>query len=134
VASSRLARSQSSCVSAVTSVMASDHARRCHRHEGRDFAARWRRSHRFGQCTYRRGPGFVAIRDIRPEGPHRRVLIEAEWAYAFITLLAGERPADPLAAELLDELVRADLAVRLATGHHVLPVRLHRWPIPYNDV
>jgi hypothetical protein len=102
--------------------------------EGPAFATRWRRLHRFGQCTYRRGPGFVAIRDIRPEGSHRRVLIEAEWAEAFTALLDGESPADPLEGELLDELVGADLAIRLATGHHILPVRLHRWPIPYNDV
>uniref|UniRef100_UPI003F491148 DUF5825 family protein n=1 Tax=Actinomadura sp. CA-154981 TaxID=3240037 RepID=UPI003F491148 len=103
--------------------------------ENSAFVTRWQRSHRLGQCTYRRGPDFVLIRDVRPEGPHRRVLIEAEWAHAFTTLLDGRPPAEPSTKNLLDGLIAADLAIPLAaTIHHILPIRLHKWPIPYNDV
>jgi len=96
-----------------------------------EYAAQWRRDHRYGLCTYRLGPGFVRIRDVRPGGPHLRVVIDGPWADAFGAAVAD---AEGRARQLLDELVEADLAVTVGASTHVLPVRLRRWPIPYTAV
>jgi hypothetical protein len=91
----------------------------------------WRERHRFGLCTYRRGPGFARLLDIRPDGPHQRVLIDGAWTAAFDALLAAPRsPVEDSAARLLDELTEAGLALRLDDHHHVLPIRRRRAPIP----
>jgi hypothetical protein len=104
---------------------------------GRRFATRWAELFRFGLCTYRRGPGFVALRDIRPDGERLRTVADGRWATAFETLLST--PAcpngDAASRQLLDELHTAGLALRLDGGRHVLlPFRLRRWPIPYSAV
>jgi Family of unknown function (DUF5825) len=104
---------------------------------GRRFAARWGEQFRFGLCTYRRGPGFVALRDIRPDGARLRTVADGRWATAFETLLSTPTcPAgDAAAGRLLDELLTAGLALRLGAGRHaLLPFRLRRWPIPYSAV
>jgi hypothetical protein len=101
----------------------------------RKYAAQWRRDHRYGLCTYRRGPGFVRIRDVRPGGPHLRVTVDDPWADVFGTLVAAAADvADGPGRQLLDELVAAGLAVAVGTVTHVLPFRLRRWPIPYTAV
>jgi hypothetical protein len=104
---------------------------------GRRFAARWGELFRFGLCTYRRGPGFVALRDIRPGGIRLRTVADGRWAAAFETLLSSPAcPAgDAASSQLLDELLAAGLALRLGADRHaVLPFRLRRWPIPYSAV
>jgi hypothetical protein len=101
----------------------------------RKYAALWREQHRYGLCTYRRGPGFVRIRDIRPGGPHLRILVDGPWAETFDALLT--EAADPVGdrrRQLLGELTGAGLTVALGDNRHILPVRLRRWPIPYTDV
>jgi hypothetical protein len=96
-----------------------------------EFAARWREEHRFGLCVYRRGPGFTRIRDVRPGGPHRDVLIEEPWAAVFDGLAAGAvTPGDDRSRRLLDELTGAGLALRSGELHHLLPFRRRRAPIP----
>jgi hypothetical protein len=99
----------------------------------RGYADRWRQAHRFGQCAYRRGPGFVRIRDTRPAGPVRRIMVNTPWDNEFDKLAAAESFVDDHSGQLLDELVEADLAVRLGDRHHLLLVRLNRWPTPHPD-
>jgi hypothetical protein len=104
---------------------------------GRRFAMRWGESFRFGLCTYRRGPGFVALRDVRPDGTRLRTVADGRWAAAFETLLSTPTcpTGDAESRQLLGELLTAGLALRLGAGRHVvLPFRLHRWPIPYSAV
>lgn len=101
----------------------------------RTYADQWRELHRFGLCMYRRGPGFVRIRDLRPGGRHQRVVADGPWAATFESLAAGTADATTGPAQrLLGELVDAGLAIRLGDGYHVLPFRPRRWPVPYlND-
>jgi len=103
---------------------------------GRRFAQRWREEHRFGQCTYRRGPGFVAVRDVRPDGTRQRALLDDPWVDTFDALVSdATQPVDPAGVQLLGELVDAGLAVRLGVGKHaVLPYRMRRHPIPYDAI
>lgn len=61
------------------------------------------------------------------------VLIEGAWAEAFIALAEGT-VYDARSKRLLDDLVEAGSAVSSPAGHHLLPTRLSRWPIPYTDV
>jgi hypothetical protein len=100
---------------------------------GIGYADQWRASYRFGLCTYRRGPGFVQIRDVRPDGEHLRVRIDGEWAEAFETLTTG-MSTSAKCDRLLTDLTDTGLAVRLTDGHHMLPTRLRRWPIPFSSV
>jgi Family of unknown function (DUF5825) len=100
----------------------------------RRYADQWRGLHRFGLCTYRRGPGFIRIRDLRPGGPHSRVVVDGPWAERFEALAAAT--ADITAAPfrpLLEELLGAGLAIRLGERYHVLPFRPRRWPVPFLD-
>jgi hypothetical protein len=104
---------------------------------GRRFATRWAEAFRFGLCTYRRGPDFVALRDIRPDGARLRTVAAGRWATAFETLLSTPTcpVGDATSGQLLDELVGAGLALRLGAGRHaLLPFQLRRWPIPYSAV
>jgi Family of unknown function (DUF5825) len=104
---------------------------------GRRFATRWGELFRFGLCTYRRGPDFIAVRDVRPDGERLRTVADGRWATAFETLLSTPTcPAGEAASrQLLDELFTAGLALRLGAGRHaLLPFRLRRWPIPYSAV
>jgi hypothetical protein len=100
----------------------------------RRYADQWRGFHRFGLCTYRRGPGFIRIRDLRPGGPHSRVIVDGSWAERFEALASAT--ADATAAplrQLLDELIGAGLAIGLGDRYHVLPFRPRRWPVPFLD-
>jgi uncharacterized protein DUF5825 len=97
----------------------------------RRYAQQWRQDHDFGLCTYRRGPDFVRMRDVRPGGPPRRILITGPWADTFDALTTGD--SDERTEQLVDELVGAELALRLGDSVQVLPTRLRRWPTPHPD-
>jgi hypothetical protein len=96
-----------------------------------EFAERWREGHRFGLCAYRRGPGFARVRDVRPGGPHRNILVDEPWA-ALFDALAGDAvtPPDDRSRQLIEELASAELALRLGEFHHLLPFHRRRAPIP----
>lgn len=91
----------------------------------------WRAQHGVALCSYRCGPGFVALRDRRPGGQSIRAVLTDRWVEPFHNLL--DRPADSADThQLLDELTAAGLALRLDTDHHVvLAQRLSRWPVPF---
>lgn len=97
----------------------------------RRYAKLWQRDHDFGLCTFRRGPGFVRMRDVRPGGPPRRIMITEPWIGTFDALLSGG--SDDRTDQLVDELVGNGLALRLGGSVHVLPTRLRRWPTPHPD-
>ncbi|SMD24904.1 DUF5825 family protein [Kibdelosporangium aridum] len=93
-----------------------------------DIARQWREQSGLALCTYRYGPDFVVLRDNRPGKDRFRGLLGADWVQPFRDLVARIAVDN----RLLDELVAADLAIRLGDGEHVvLAVRLLRWPVPY---
>jgi hypothetical protein len=86
----------------------------------------WRREHRTGLCTYRFGPGFVSVTDLRPGGPRTSITIPAGWVPAFTALADGGEVDTTLFASLS----AADLAVRTGPRDAVLlPCRPRRWPV-----
>ena len=97
-----------------------------------ELGRRWREAHDGGSCTYRYGPGFVLIHDTRPGGPLNRVHVEAGWVDTFRTVAGTDRPpADGAAADLLDQLVAHQLALRLDDRYAVvLPYHADRRPPP----
>ena len=105
----------------------------CHLPPPRNELGRhWRAAHDVGLCTYRYGPGFVLIHDIRPGGPINRVHVEAGWVDTFRTLAGTDRPpAGGAAADLIDQLAAHQLALRLDDRYAVvLPYHADRRPPP----
>jgi hypothetical protein len=99
---------------------------------------RWRRAYRYGSCHFRRGPGFVQVKDARdPAGPP--VVLVADHPDLVATFL---RCLDPTPLAALDatgrtavDLLLAERLVLLAGGAVLtLPHRMRRWPVPYNAV
>lgn len=101
--------------------------------ENRDFLRWWKENHRFGLCTYRCGPDFVRILDIRPGGQRLRAVADGRWAQHFAGLVEDTDPPRGDCAQLFTDLEAAGLALRLGDRHHVLPFRLRRWPVPHPD-
>ncbi|WP_242902718.1 DUF5825 family protein [Actinomadura terrae] len=102
---------------------------------GDEVAGKWRAAHRYGQCYWRRGHGFVAVQDLR-EQPGAHFVIHEPGLLALF-----HRLADPVAvADLgdddrahLGDLLDARLAVDLDGVAVRLPYRLRRWPAPVID-
>ncbi len=102
-----------------------------------EIVARWHARHRFGTCYYRRGPGFILVKDIRVAASAARYTLDdpvlvatflhCQAPTSVASLTAGQREAiDLLEAERL--LLRIDDVV---VG---LPVRMLAWPIPYTAI
>ena len=81
--------------------------------------------------SWRRGPGFVFMRDARdPKEPAQVVLDGEGMLDAFARCVPGVERAsmDPETDELVGQIVEADGRVML------LPSRMRRWPIPSNPI
>lgn len=97
----------------------------------------WRDRYGYGRCYYRRGPGFVTVRDTRdPMAPARYVLddeaaVRALPATEEVTRVTGA-PAEVV--DLLELLLAEGLAVRLNDLATLLPSRMRHWPVPFNAV
>lgn len=96
------------------------------------YAASWRASYRYGSFFYRRGPGFVTVKDVRPESEPARFTID-EGADHFLAM-AGAHTLDdlaPQAQELVDTVAEVGLLLRVDRRLLVLPYRMRHWPVPY---
>lgn len=99
--------------------------------------AGWRNGHRYGQFYWRRGPGFVHIRDRRPDQGAARILVDGEQDLAvFETLLTAQRlaglPQDLRVSAMA--LVHEGIALKVGDWVTILPTRLPAWPIPFSGV
>ncbi|MCX4816502.1 DUF5825 family protein [Streptomyces sp. NBC_01239] len=89
----------------------------------------WRGSFHIAKCGYRRGPGFLEIRDHR-WGSFRRLVVNAPRSTAFQRLLDGVPAVATASTErVLERHLRENLVHR--AGHYVwwTPYRLRRWPL-----
>lgn len=89
----------------------------------------WRGSFHIAKCGYRRGPGFLEIRDHR-WGSFRRLVVNAPRSTAFQRLLDGVPAVATASTErVLERHLRENLVHR--AGRHVwwTPYRLRRWPL-----
>jgi hypothetical protein len=97
----------------------------------------WRDRFAYGRCYYRRGPGFVTIRDSRdPAAPARYLLDDpaALRAYAAVEGVVHLPGASTGVRELVAMLGGEGLAIRLGQLAMLLPVRMRHWPVPFNAV
>lgn len=91
----------------------------------------WARDYRYGSFYYRRGPGMVTVKDVRPGQPSARMVI-ADGADQFERL--AESPdgiPEPGDEGLVADAIEAGLAVEVDGRALVLPFRMRHWPVPY---
>lgn len=94
-----------------------------------EVVADWQAAYSPAKCVFRRGPGFVEVRDRRFGPGERLTLDDPDYLELVETLTEG------VAASVVPRAVRDDLdGVRLTTEHagHLwwLPMGMHRWPFP----
>lgn len=96
------------------------------------YAEAWTAGYRYGSFYYRRGPGFVVVKDVRPGGEQLRMTID-EGAEHFLAMARAQTvdELDAPARDLLDTVAEAGLLLRAADRLLVLPYRLRHWPVPY---
>jgi len=95
--------------------------------------AAWRGAYRYGTFYYRRGPGFVTVKDVRPDGDTTHLTIDGESAEAFHALAEATTLAElnPAAIDAMDDAVEFGLALRGVETVLLLPFRMRHWPVPY---
>nr|WP_275563983.1 DUF5825 family protein [Kitasatospora sp. SID7827] len=100
---------------------------------GHHPAERWRATYFPGKCLYRRGPGFVEVRD-RRHGTLELLTIDEPDHLDGIDVLAGGTPADRLPAAVRRDFTDAGLITEQAGLAWWLPMRVRRWPFPAMSV
>ncbi|WP_406131323.1 DUF5825 family protein [Streptomyces sp. NBC_00989] len=89
----------------------------------------WRDSFHIAKCGYRRGPGFLEIRDHR-WGSFRRLVVNAPRSTAFQRLLDGVPVVASASTErVLERHLRENLVHRAGRYFWWTPYRLRRWPL-----
>jgi hypothetical protein len=91
--------------------------------------AKWRETFYLCKCGYRRGPGFVEVRD-RRAGPLSRFVIDDPAYLSTVDALLPGAPAASLPAAILEEFVAEGLAGQAGDLAWWLPYRVRRWPWP----
>ncbi|MEV1024719.1 DUF5825 family protein [Streptomyces sp. NPDC050264] len=86
----------------------------------------WRRGHYLCKCLWRKGPGFIQIRDRRWGELRRFTADEPEYDTA-IGLLDYGAPADTVAKSVLDDFRTEQLVLEVGAYAWWLPYRVSRW-------
>ncbi|MET9294702.1 DUF5825 family protein [Streptomyces sp. NPDC003077] len=86
----------------------------------------WRRGHYLCKCLWRKGPGFVQIRD-RRWGELRRFTADEPHYEHTIERLAYGAPADSVPAAVLDDFRGEQLVLDVGPLAWWLPYRISRW-------
>jgi len=96
------------------------------------YAMRWAAGYRYGTFYYRQGPGFVVVKDVRPDVPPARMVIDSG-AEHFVAMTSARTVGElaPEAVEVLADAEEAGLVVRHDEHILVLPYRMRHWPVPY---
>lgn len=96
----------------------------------------WQERHRPGLCSYRYGPDFVAIKDVRRSNASFRATLDEPYVARFRALTAATR-VDELSSDesaLLAELRAHGLALIDGTHFLLSPYRIRTFPIPFSLV
>jgi hypothetical protein len=86
----------------------------------------WREEHYVGKCVYRRGPGFIQVRD-RRRGDLRRVTIDDPSYLTVVESLVRGIDPGPDAVSIVTDLIDRRLVVRVGDFPLWLPYRAQRW-------
>lgn len=90
-------------------------------------AARWREAYRFGSLMYRKGPGFIHVRDAREPGA-RRLMLSREAHLDAVAALDQGAPTDSVNPAVANGFLKNRLVAEIGSYLWWLPYRLHRWP------
>lgn len=96
--------------------------------ESENVTTRWRNSFHAAKCGYRRGPGFLEIRDRRTGSYRRTVIKSARNDQAIAPLLRGV-PAASLGETATRRYLEADLVHRAGRFLWWTPYLIRRWPL-----
>lgn len=96
--------------------------------ESENVTTRWRNSFHAAKCGYRRGPGFLEIRDRRTGSYRRTVIKSARNDQAIAPLLRGV-PAASLGETVTRRYLEADLVHRAGQFLWWTPYLIRRWPL-----
>jgi hypothetical protein len=100
---------------------------------GDEVLAVWRTRYHVGRCFFRRGPGFLQIRDRRHAGLRRLTVSDGALVSAIDSLLA-DRGADSMPDQAMSVFEKQRLVVRIGGGVWWAPYRLKRWALPAWEV
>lgn len=97
----------------------------------------WRAAFKYGLCYFRRGPGFILIKDTRIADRHVHLTVDHPDLMA--TFLAGCTPLrystlTPTQCEAVGVLARENLMYRLDDLLLTLPTHMRRWPVPFSAI
>ncbi|WP_328498436.1 DUF5825 family protein [Streptomyces sp. NBC_00414] len=98
--------------------------------DAQDIRQEWRSTFYVGKCVYRRGPGFIQVRDRRAGGSLARYTLDDPAYLEAVDRLSAGCPADEVPSGVLDHLVGESLAGRAGRLAWWLPYRVRRWPWP----
>ncbi|WP_327117680.1 DUF5825 family protein [Nocardia sp. NBC_01730] len=98
----------------------------------KETLARWRERHQVGLCSYRYGPDFVAIRDIRRAEASFRATLDEPHTTRFRALAAATHVDALTGDELILLAALRDNDLVFIDGAHFLlsPYRVRTFPIP----
>lgn len=102
-----------------------------------ELHARWRARFRPGLCYFRRGPGFLQVKDSRAGDVSVNLVIDDPLLVdVLIRCLSPTRITSLTTAERAAVDTLADEQLLLSLGDQVvtLPHRMRRWPVPALDV
>ncbi|ANW22497.1 DUF5825 family protein [Streptomyces clavuligerus] len=91
-----------------------------------DTLRTWRQGHYLCKCLWRKGPGFIQIRD-RRWGELRRFTADEPLYETTIERLAYGAPADSVPAAVLDDFRNEQLVLDVGPLAWWIPYRISRW-------
>jgi hypothetical protein len=94
-----------------------------------DVLSTWRETFYLCKCIFRRGPGFIEVRDRRNGSLSRFVVDDPTYLAVIESLIGGAAVAD-LPADILADFVAEGLAGQAGELAWWLPYRVRRWPWP----
>lgn len=97
--------------------------------DAEEILADWRQTFYLCKCIYRRGPGFIEVRD-RRNGLLSRFIVDDPTYLAAIETLIDGAPAADVPEGVLREFVDEGLAGLAGDLAWWLPYRVRRWPWP----
>ncbi|MFE9427455.1 DUF5825 family protein [Kitasatospora sp. NPDC006697] len=96
---------------------------------GSEALARWRGGYFPGKCLFRRGPGFVEVRD-RRSGALELYTIDEPGQLEQLPALLDGTPAEQLPAGVRRDFTEAGLITEQGGLAWWLPMGVRRWPFP----
>ena len=96
---------------------------------GAEIVTDWRRTFYPCKCVYRRGPGFIEVRDRRNASLFRFVIDDPIYLMTLDEVHAGA-PVDALPTHVVDAFLEENLIGLIGRHAWWLPYRARRWPWP----